>query len=501
MRLDNVEDMPFDHTHWITNQDEINQVLSYNKWDVHSTDKFLDIALGNTDHPVYKGKNKIELRQSIGKKYKLQCLNWNDIKIGTELILKLYCQKFKKDPNVVRKLRSPRQLIEIKDCIPKWCKFESKEFNQLVQFFNNAKIYNGVTKNVLSKSIVYHGVKIDYGTGGAHSCNKSGVYDTDDKWMILDLDIDSLYPSLAISQGLYPEHLGNGFLNIYDGEIVSVRLSEKRKPKKERDFVIVEGFKLSANGFYGKTNSDDSFAYDPLYTMKTTISGQILISMWVERLVTSSPSLQIIQVNTDGVTIRVLREDYQKCIDSTEQLMLETGMSYEANEYTKMVVMDVNNYISQYTDEKCKYKGLFEIDKELHKDPSMRIIPIALSNYFIKGISVSDTILNHKNIYDFCLRLKTNKGWEAQYHYYDDGVKVKTLSKNTRYYISKHGGALYKKNIDDGRMSGVNVGEVVIVFNKYIEKEMSEYDINYQFYIKECLKIINQIEDKQLTLF
>ena len=30
---------------------------------------------------------------------------------------------------------------------------------------------------------------------------------------------------------------------------------------------------------------------------------------------------------------------------------------------------------------------------------------------------------------------------------------------------------------------------------------MKEYDINYQFYISECNKIIDLIEDKQLTLF
>ena len=30
---------------------------------------------------------------------------------------------------------------------------------------------------------------------------------------------------------------------------------------------------------------------------------------------------------------------------------------------------------------------------------------------------------------------------------------------------------------------------------------MKDYDINYNFYIKECNKIIDNIENKQLTLF
>ena len=126
--------------------------------------------------------------------------------------------------------------------------FKHSEFDKLISFFKESKILNGNTKGVLTFSLIFHGIKIDYGAGGAHACIKPGVYKSNDKWMILDLDIDSLYPSLAITQNLYPEHLGPEFIDIYDKEIVSVRLGEKKKPKKERDFVIVEGIKLAANG-------------------------------------------------------------------------------------------------------------------------------------------------------------------------------------------------------------------------------------------------------------
>ena len=247
MNLLSVEDMPFDHTHWI-DEKEIYDILSYNKNDVFATNEFLNVALGNSEHPFYRGKNKIELRQKIFTKYKLPCLNWNDIKLGTELILKLYCEKFNKDPKIIRKLGTPRPLIIVKDCLPKWMNFKHPEFDKLISFFKESKILNGNTKGVLNFSLVFHGIKIYYGAGGAHACVKPGVYRNDDKWMILDLDIDSLYPSLAITQNLYPEHLGPEFIDNYDKEIVSVRLGEKKKPKKERDFVIVEGFKLAANG-------------------------------------------------------------------------------------------------------------------------------------------------------------------------------------------------------------------------------------------------------------
>lgn len=194
------------------------------------------------------------------------------------------------------------------------------------------------------------------------------------------------------------------------------------------------------------------------------------------------------------------RVDYEKCINFTEGLMKSTDMSYEQNIYNKMVIMDVNNYAAQYENGEFKYKGLFEIDKELHKDPSMRIVPLALSNYFFKNIPINKFIREHKDIYDFCLRLKINKGWEGQYKYINEGViQTKTLSKNTRYYISSKGGGLYKYNVDDRRITGVNVGYVTTLFNVFEERE--DYNINYDFYIKECRKIIDEIEDKQLTLF
>ena len=316
-----------------------------------------------------------------------------------------------------------------------------------------------------------------------------------------------MYPSLAITQGLYPEHLGPEWINIYNGEIVSVRVAEKHKPKAERDFVIVEGFKLAANGFYGKSNSQDSYAYDPLYTLKTTISGQIMISMWLEKLVKAIKNLTILQVNTDGVSLMFNRKDYQKAVDVTSEMTQITGLTYEFNEYKKMVIRDVNNYSAQYSiDNKIKHKGAFEIDKELHKDPSMRIVSIALEKYFFEGIPIKHTIENHTNIYDYCLRLKLTSTFKGEYNYIDQSngypeKKIINLSKNTRFFISNQGGAIYKVRNDNNKVTGVNVGFVTTLFNNYIEKPMKEYNINYQFYIMECNKIIDLIESKQLSLF
>lgn len=203
----------------------------------------------------------------------------------------------------------------------------------------------------------------------------------------------------------------------------------------------------------------------------------------------------------DGITYLVPRKDVDKVKAVGLEMTKLTGLYIEDNVYTKFVVRDVNNYLAVYESGDIKYKGCFEIDKELHKDPSMRIVPIAVKNYFIDNIPVKDTIYNHKNIFDFCLRLKTNSLSTPYYRFLDsDGkIQIKQLNRTTRYYISNSGGVLYK---DFGsKKSGVNIGYSATIFNQYINKDMKDYDLNYNFYISEANKIINAVEDKQLTLF
>lgn len=139
----------------------------------------------------------------------------------------------------------------------------------------------------------------------------------------------------------------------------------------------------------------------------------------------------------------------------------------------------------------------------------MRIVPIALSKYFFEGIPVEETIRNHRDIYDFCLMLKLNSKFKGEMRSLTDKIELK---RTTRYYISNKGYSIIKIDTTTPcspkaptpskcKETGVNVGFVGTYFNNYEEKSWEEYNINYQFYILECKKIINVIEDKQLKLF
>ena len=212
----------------------------------------------------------------------------------------------------------------------------------------------------------------------------------------------------------------------------------------------------------------------------------------------------------DGQTIKIPRNKLELIRKVNEQLTKETGLVIEEAFYSKMCIRDVNNYLSVYTDstkehEHIKLKGDLEIDKEFHKDPSMRIVPLALKEYFVYGIPVEETILKHRDIFDFCLQLKTNSSSTPYFkHLNEENVLVSDkLDRMTRYYIAKGktSGTLYKK-FQDGRIIGVNIGYSCILFNKAFHLDnWDDYKIDYNFYITEANKIKNVIDDKQMYLF
>lgn len=498
MNYPNVMDMPIHHSKEDITLEEVNEILEYNLNDVLATYEFYK-------QTVKFGK--IDLRKAINAKYGLNCFNWNNGKIGEELILKLYCDKLGLNKLDVKKLRTNRESINLVDCIPNKINFKSKEFNELLNFFKSTTINE--TKGAIDKSAIYKGIKYVYGTGGVHAAIKSGVYLSDDTYIIKSLDVASLYPNIPIVERFYPEHLGIAFLDVYENDIVNIRLAEKSKPKELQDKSIVDGYKEAANIPYGKSNDENSFLYDPLYSMKTTIAGQLFITMLCERLCDIQDS-QMLMVNTDGCEIRIPRSQEYIYDSICRQWESETKLVLEFTNYSKMWIRDINNYGCIDFKGKIKNKGAFEVDKVIgnepayHKDNSFKVIPLALQEYFSKGTPIEQTIKNHKNIYDFCGRQRFigQDYGEVHYSYYDDfgcpTLGKEKLQKNVRYYLSNKGVNMIKKYAK-GSNEFIHKGFNVTIFNKYEDK--SDYDVNYNWYIRETQKEIDNIIDNQLTLF
>jgi len=499
MRMDNIEDMPLQGTgnNWVE------QVLSYNYNDCVATNKLYVVS-----------RELIDLRNTLTSMYKLNLQNASNSKIGSEILLDLYCKKTGKLKSDIRSLRTYRKHIDIGKIIFPYIRFESTEFNTLLKTFKDSNVSS--TKGELEFSIKYKGFQFDYGSGGIHGSVKNKVIISDDEYVIIDCDVSSLYPSIGVVNKLYPKHLGPAFYEVYKHDIVDVRLAEKaRGPMGNK--AIINGFKEAANSAYGKSNDKFSWLYDPQYTLSITVNGQLLLTMLSEQLFKIN-NLQIIQVNTDGITVRLPKTElsnYYRICNDWQKL---TNLQLEYAEYSKMIIFDVNNYLAFYTNGKYKAKGKCEFENvPLHKNQSHNIIPLTFYNYFKNNILVDDFIKSHNNIFDFCAGVKSKRSAQSgqshyELHYIKDGNLSKDkLSKTVRYYISNKGKYLIKC-YENGSQEHVEAPKAigkfkkdwkVTYFNKtFYPEKFENYNIDYSYYISKTKDWIYSVENKQqLTMF
>lgn len=492
MDLDNIEDMPSQGEG--SNWEEM--VLSYNLNDVIATKALLKYT-----EPL------LSVRRPLSKIYNINCINYSNTRLGSEILLKLYCKKTGKNIKDVRSMKTHRPLIKIKDIIFSYIEFKSLEFRNLLSLFQNMEISG--TKKEEEILVKYKNFNFVYGKGGIHGSLSNSLVESDDEYIIIDADVASLYPSIAIVNRLYPKHLGEEFCDIYKKEIVDVRLAEKAK-KELGNKAIVEGFKEAANATYGNSNQIFSWLYDPQYTMATTINGQLMLTMLAEELM-EIPKSNLIQINTDGLTFRIPKTEIDNYYNICNKWMKITNLQLEYAEYSKMIISDVNNYIAVYTNGKVKTKGKYEYkDIPLHKNKSHSIIPRSVHDYWVKGIPVEKTIKDHQNIFDFCAGVKTKKSdkkgaskyeiWKVE----NESIIKQKLSKTVRYFISKTGGTLLKF-YEDGTYAQVEApvmkGKKLIkewkitYFNKaFYPEKFEDYNVDYSYYISKSKEWINDIE-------
>jgi hypothetical protein len=478
MRMLNIEEMPIEH--WKKNliENDENLIEQYCNVDVDATLEFFK-----------RNIQRINLRQELKNIYNLNFLNDNDPKIGSKIILDLVSKELNLEPSVLKKQRTIRNVINIKDVIFDYIKFEDVKFNNLLTAFNKLKLHD--TKKPFEYSILHKNLEYVYGVGGIHGA-KQGVYESTDLVTIKSCDVTSLYPSIAIQNNLFPLHLSNSFCNVYNNIFIM-----RNAAKKAGNKAVNEGLKLALNGAYGKSNESTSFLFDTQFTMSITINGQLLLSMLSEKL---AEHFEIIMINTDGLECIVPNNKQDLYFDICKEWEKTSKLNLEYADYKKIVIRDVNNYIAQDFNNKIKRKGAFEIYDDIvstgnyHKNPSMLIVPLALQNYFINGIEYKSFIKNHNNIFDFCLGVKKKSDFEiVDYTLQNNNLVRNTYAKIVRYYISNKGSYLLKE-YSKKRITKIEAGWKTTVLNNIIDTNALNYDINYQYYIEEVEKIIYAIE-------
>ena len=473
MRADNIEDLPFPVGTTLT-REQVEVLKRYNQHDVSMTKAFYHESL-----------DMIRFREELTRKYARDFMNHNDTKIGKDyFVMKLEeagvaCYDFGPSGRTPRQTKRP--VIHLKDAILPWITFEHPEFNRVLAWLKAQSITE--TKGVFTDlTATVNGFTFVFGLGGIHGSVESEIVESDDEHVIVDLDVTSYYPNLAITNGFRPAHLGKEFVSIYK------HLFEQRKqyPKKSAESAML---KLALNGVYGDSNNQFSVFYDPLFTMSITLNGQLLLCLLAEGLMTI-PGLRIAQINTDGITVRVPRSQ-RVMVDLVRGAWQErTGLSLEEVVYKAMMIRDVNNYIAVYEDGNTKRKGAYEWKTQWHQNAGGLVIPKVAEKVLVEGAPIRETVEKWPDLYDFMLRTKVPRSSYLAIEW--DGQPPQRLQNTTRYYIAEGGGRLFKwmpplKGKNEWRKIGVESGWGVQPCNDI--KDAGKLPVDFDYYIREVEKL------------
>lgn len=367
----------------------------------------------------------------------------------------------------------------------------------LLPYCNQKKV-KGALKNL---NIIYDNFQFDFGTGGLHGVCHPGIFKADDEYEIKLIDVSSYYPNLASKNGLHPAHIP---VDVFVATIDKM-YNQRMRARDTGDNQMVAAIKLALNGaLYGKSNSPYSFMYDPQFMMSICVNGQLLLAMLAEECVLAG--MQLIQINTDGIMVKLKRTDSEKLDAITAWWMGLTNLKLDYDEFDIIVQRDVNSYIAKYTNGEIKYKGVFDYNYtengDYHKDYSMMVIPKALEAYFVNGVEPEEFVYNHTKLYDFFKRTKYGKNAKLfQRRTAGSQAQDEQLQNVTRYYIAREGSQFIKTmeplpGNTETREFAVESGYNCVAVNTMTHQSMAmmSHNINYVYYINKVRQVINQIE-------
>lgn len=339
MRSPSVVDMPVAVGTMLTKQQIRELLIPYNRHDVAQTKQFAKLSA-----------EAINFRMSLTQQFGVDVLNWSDTKIGSKIMEK----RLGKTNKTVTKVK--RESIALKDIIFPYIHFEHPEFKRILDYFREQVLTSEAIKEIgkesgiktkgIFKNVTANvgGLDFHFGTGGIHGSVSAQRIRATESLLIRDIDVEGLYPSIAIVNGLSPEHLGKQFSEEY------AKLPQERKywqKLKGKKCVEANTLKLASNGVYGNSNNPYSVFYDPQFTLTITVNGQLMLCMLAEKLLTV-PSLQIQQINTDGITYTIHPDHEPTAATVCREWETYTKLKLESQSFTRLFIRDCNSYVAEY---------------------------------------------------------------------------------------------------------------------------------------------------------
>lgn len=472
MHAPRMQDLPFPIQTWLS-REQITIVRWYNVNDLKTTALLLS-----------KLKEQLDLRVSLSDEYRRDLRSKSDAQIAEAVIAAEMERMTGIRPHQPEIL--PGTVYHYR--VPQFIRYETPLMNWCLDVVRNAQFIVSEEGNVGMPPVLKElKIKIgeatyQMGIGGLHSTEETTAHHARG-CKLVDRDVTSYYPMIILNLGLFPQHLGPGFLTIYR-QIVDRRLAAKAAGNK----VVADSLKITINGSFGKLGSKYSVLYAPDLLIQVTVTGQLSLLMLIERL--ELRGIPVVSANTDGIVI--------KCPEGREADMDAivawwehgTGFTTEATEYLSLYSRDVNNYIAvkrefdkktkTYTNKPdgTKTKGVYA-KPGLSKNPTNTICVEAVEALLTKGVPIQETIRSSKDITKFVSVRKVKGGAVKDGEYL--GVSIRW------YYAIDAGGEIVYASSGNKVPKSDGARPLMDLPEQFPE------DVDFDWYVRETEKMLAAI--------
>lgn len=463
---------------------------------------------------IRMNQEEVLLRYRISEEYNVDVFSASRSTIADKVIVKLYSKFTGLHPKAFIDTKTIRRKILVSEILSDKIAFSTPELNDILSDIRSLTLRG--EKGEFDREFTFMGTSYTIATGGLHSNEIPAVYVEDSDSIIVDRDVASYYPNMIRSLKVCQKHLiPKAWFRIAD-TIVDERLEHKHLAKdksldsidRDKHATAAACLKIVANaGIFGKMGSEKSFLCDKKAMYQVTINGQLFLLMLIEKL--ELAGIHVISANTDGIVTIVPRELEQTADDICHWWEKHLGLELEFTYYTKYVTEGVNSYLTVKRGGSSKFKGRMNPKmflEDLSKGYNSPIVAKCVTEYFINGTPVMETLRNAKSILDFCRTQNVNHKYRLEFtHVVDGKIVTDIVQRNTRFYISSTGGTLMKvesmgwneHNEEQVKKSSLCAGQRVSICNTVDDTDISELNVNYLYYYNEAMAIIEPIEQSR----
>lgn len=481
----------------------LNEMADYNDNDVYIVAELIRM-----------NQEEVLLRYRISEEYKVDVYSASRSTIADKVIVKLYSKFTGLHPKAFIDTKTIRRKILVSEILSDKIAFSTPELNDILSDIRSLTLKG--EKGEFDREFTFMGTSYTIATGGLHSNEIPAVYVENSDSIIVDRDVASYYPNMIRSLKVCQKHLiPKAWFRIAD-TIVDERLEHKHLAKdksldvmeRDKHATAAACLKIVANaGIFGKMGSEKSFLCDKKAMYQVTINGQLFLLMLIEKL--ELAGIHVISANTDGIVTIVPRELEQTADDICHWWEKHLGLELEFTYYTKYVTEGVNSYLTVKRGGSSKFKGRMNPKmflEDLSKGYNSPIVAKCVTEYFINGTPVMETLRNAKSILDFCRTQNVNHKYRLEFtHVVDGKIRTDVVQRNTRFYISSTGGTLMKvesmgwneRNEEQVKKSSLCAGQRVSICNTVDDTDISELNVNYLYYYNEAMAIIEPIEQSR----